>query len=215
MSQIGNKAIMAKNIQRLMEKMGKDRMTVCADLGFKYSTFSEWVTGTKYPRIDKIELMADYFGVTKSDLIEEYNPSTAAHSRPTARGVRIPVLGYVRAGLPLEAVEDILDYEEIPEQLADRGEYFGLRINGNSMEPRLYDGDTIIVRQQEDVESGDIAVVLVNGDDATVKRFIKHSGGIVLQALNPAYEPLFFSAAEIEELPVRVIGRVIEVRGKL
>ncbi len=75
-------------------------------------------------------------------------------------------------------------------------------------------GDVVIVRQQPDVESGEIAVVLVNGNEATVKKLIKKENGIMLQAFNPVYEPIFYSAQEIEELPVRVIGKVIELRGK-
>lgn len=72
MSDLGNKAIMAENIQRLMDSRGIDRNKICADLGFKYTTFTDWVKGNTYPRIDKIELMANYFGVAKSELVEKY-----------------------------------------------------------------------------------------------------------------------------------------------
>lgn len=72
MSDLGNKAIMAENIQRLMDSRGIDRNKICADLGFKYTTFTDWVKGNTYPRIDKIELMANYFGVPKSELVEKY-----------------------------------------------------------------------------------------------------------------------------------------------
>ena len=72
MSDLGNKAIMAENIQRLMDSRGIDRNKICADLGFKYTTLTDWVKGNTYPRIDKIELMANYFGVPKSELVEKY-----------------------------------------------------------------------------------------------------------------------------------------------
>lgn len=72
MSGLGNKAIMAENIQRLMDSKGVDRNQICADLGFKYTTFTDWVKGNTYPRIDKIEMMAQYFGVNKSDLVEKH-----------------------------------------------------------------------------------------------------------------------------------------------
>ena len=72
MSGLGNKAIMAENIQRLMDNKGVDRNQICADLGFKYTTFTDWVKGNTYPRIDKIEMMAQYFGVNKSDLVEKH-----------------------------------------------------------------------------------------------------------------------------------------------
>lgn len=71
MGGLGNKEIMAKNIKRLMEQRGKDRNDVCKDLGFKYTTFTDWINAKTYPRIDKIEMMANYFGVTKADLVEE------------------------------------------------------------------------------------------------------------------------------------------------
>ena len=67
---LGNKEIMAKNIKRQMDKIDKTRNEVCADLGVSYSTFSDWLNAKKYPRIDKIELMANYFGVSKADLVE-------------------------------------------------------------------------------------------------------------------------------------------------
>ena len=73
MSDLGNKAIMAENIQRLMDSRGIDRNKICADLGFKYTTFTDWVKGNTYPRIDKIEMMANYFGVPKSQLVEKYD----------------------------------------------------------------------------------------------------------------------------------------------
>ena len=72
MSSLGNKAIMAENIQRLMDSRGIDRNKICADLGLKYTTFTDWVKGNTYPRIDKIELLANYFGVPKSELVEKY-----------------------------------------------------------------------------------------------------------------------------------------------
>lgn len=129
-------------------------------------------------------------------------------------GIKIPVLGYVRAGMPMEAVEEIIDYEEISEEMARQGEYFGLQIKGDSMEPRIKEGDVVIVRKQSDVISGDIAVVMVNGEDATVKKIVKHENGISLLPFNQAYAPLFYTQDEAVSLPVEIIGRVVELRGK-
>ncbi len=210
MTSLGNKEIMARNIKRLMEVKGKDRNEICNDLGFKYTTFTDWINANTYPRIDKIELMANYFGVTKADLVEDRNilPSSK-------RGVTINVLGRVAAGIPIEAVENIIDTEEISEELARTGEFFGLQIKGDSMEPRIYNGDVVIVRQQNDAESGDIVIAMVNGDDAVCKRLLKYAGGISLISLNSKYDPLLFSASDIEQKPVRIIGKVVELRGKL
>lgn len=207
MSNLGNKEIMSKNIQYYMNKYEKSRQDMCEALGVKYTTFTDWVKGNSYPRIDKIELMANYFGIEKSDLVEE--------RRNKSRGIVINVLGRVAAGVPVEAVEDIIDTEEISEDMAKSGQYFGLQIHGDSMEPRMYEGDVVIVRQQDDAESGDIVIAMVNGNDATCKRLTKYAGGIALLSLNSKYEPMMFTNDEILQKPVRIIGKVVELRGKL
>lgn len=128
---------------------------------------------------------------------------------------RIPVLGTVKAGIPITAIQEILDYEEISSEMARCGEYFALRIKGDSMEPRMHEGDVVIVKQQSTVDSGQIAIVLVNGDEATVKKVRFRNNGIELIAFNSyVYEPHFYSAEEIQRLPVEIIGRVVELRAK-
>lgn len=130
------------------------------------------------------------------------------------KGVAIYVLGRVAAGVPIEAVEDIIDTEEISEDMAASGEFFGLKIHGNSMEPKFSEGDVVIVRQQNDAESGDIVIATVNGDEATCKRLRKYRDGIELVSSNPEYKPMFFSNQEIVEKPIRILGKVVELRAK-
>ena len=192
-----------------MDIKGKDRTEICKDLGFKYTTFTDWVNGNTYPRIDKIEMMANYFGVSKADLVE-MQPKQSSFTK----GVTINVYGNVAAGVPIEAIEDIVDTEEITQELARTGTFFGLKIKGNSMEPRMTTGDVVIVRRQEDAESGDIVIATINGSDATCKRLKKYENGIALISTNPSYEPMFFSNQEIENKPVKIIGRVVELRAK-
>ena len=210
MSDLGNKEIMAKNIQYYMDKYEKTRQDMCDALGVKYTTFTDWVKGNSYPRIDKIELMANYFGISKADLVEEH----LSDKLKRAHGVVINVYGRVAAGIPLEMIEDIIDTEEIPEEMAKTGEFFGLQIRGDSMEPRMKEGDVVIVRKQDDAESGDTVIATVNGTDATCKRLKKYADGIALIATNPAYDPMYFSNEEIVSKPVRIIGRVMELRAK-
>lgn len=133
---------------------------------------------------------------------------------PPKHGVTINVLGRVAAGIPIEAVENIIDTEEITEELAKTGEFFGLQIHGDSMLPSICDGDIVIVRQQNDAESGDIVIATINGDEATCKRLRKYYGGIELISNNPSYKPFEFSNEEIQNKPVRIIGKVIELRRK-
>lgn len=130
------------------------------------------------------------------------------------KGVTINVLGRVAAGIPIEAIENIIDTEEITEELARTGSFFGLQIHGDSMIPNICDGDVVIVRQQEDAETGDIVIATVNGTDATCKRLRKYKDGIELIANNPSYNPLDFSNQEIIDKPVKIIGKVVELRRK-
>lgn len=210
MSTIGNKEVFSSNLRFYMEKRNKSRNEVCEALNFKYTTFTDWCNGVKYPRIDNIEKLANYFGISKSNLIEIKGSDTDE----SIKSVQIPVLGYVKAGIPMTAIESIIDYEEISQEQARTGEFFGLQIKGDSMEPKISDGDVVIVRKQETVENGEIAVVLINGDDATVKKFYKTDAGIKLVSTNPTYDPFFFTPDEVNTLPVSVIGKVVELRAK-
>lgn len=181
-------------------------------VGVGKSTVRKWESGLiSNMRRDRIEALADVLHISPVMLITGQD---AAAGTLSSRAALIPVLGRVVAGIPLEAVEEILDWEEIPQAMAETGAYFALQVKGDSMEPRMKEGDVVIVRQQEDVENGETAIVLVNGEEATVKRIKKVSGGIQLLPTNPAYDPLYYSAEEIETLPVRIIGKVVELRGK-
>lgn len=133
---------------------------------------------------------------------------------PKKEGVTINVLGRVAAGIPISAVEDIIDTEEITEELARTGEFFGLKIKGDSMIPGICDGDVVIVRQQDNAESGDIVIATINGDEATCKRLRKYKDGIELISNNPTYVPMEFSNKQILEKPVRILGKVVELRRK-
>ena len=130
------------------------------------------------------------------------------------KGIRIPVYGSVAAGIPIEAITDIEDYEEIPEDMAASGEYAALKIKGDSMLPRFTPGDVVIVKIQNDVNDGDIAIVIVNGDEATCKKIKKTPEGVMLISTNPSYEPMFYTNREIVEKPVKIWGKVVELRAK-
>lgn len=141
---------------------------------------------------------------------------TSISNPPPSRkkGVVINVLGRVAAGIPIEAIEDIIDTEEITEDMAKTGNFFGLQIHGDSMVPNICDNDIVIVRQQEDAENGDVVIAMINGDDATCKRLRKYRDGIELIPNNPNYKPMFFNNKEIDTKPVKIIGKVVELRRK-
>ena len=198
-------------LRDLRKKNGVSQQRLADALGVARSTVAMWESKASQPDNHTLQAIADYFTVTTDYLLGR----DVGEQQGKAKGVRIPVLGKVQAGIPLEAVQDILDYEEISLEMASYGEYFALSIRGDSMAPRITEGDVVIVRRQNTVENGDTAVVFVNGEDATVKRFYHTEHGIKLVPINPAYEPLFFSPSEAERLPVVVIGKVVELRGKL
>lgn len=200
--------IFSKNLNHYMYMNGKEQVDLIKDLGFNKSTVSTWCRGVKVPRMGTIQILANYFNINISDLVDDKSINY------NSKGVKIPVLGTVIAGIPIEAIEEIIDYEEISVEMSKQGEFFALQIKGDSMEPKMSAGDVVIVRKQEDVDSGDIAIVLVNGNEATVKKIIKFENGINLVPSNHNYDVITYTNEQIEKLPVRVIGKVVELRAK-
>ncbi len=181
-------------------------------VGVSEATVSRWESGNiANMGRDKIALLSQILKITPG-VIAGYDSYRKDFSKKSA--VKVPVLGLVRAGIPMDAVEYIIDYEEISEDMAHQGEFFGLQIKGDSMEPKISDGDVVIVRKQPDVENGEIAIVLVNGDEATIKKVQKFNGGINLIPSNPAYDVMTYTNEQIEKLPVQILGKVVELRAK-
>ena len=217
-------------ILSLRNEKGFSQEQLAKVLHVSKSTVAMWETGQRLPSVEKYEEIADYFNVDmdflygrttikRKSLFDEsgseyVNSKLVTDISHRNRGVEINVLGRVAAGIPIEAIEDIIDTEEISSDLARTGEFFGLKIHGDSMEPRMCEGDVVIVRRQDDAESGEIVIATVNGSDATCKRLRKYRDGIELISNNPAYNPMFYSNEDIENKPVRIIGKVVELRGK-
>lgn len=202
-----SREVLATNIRRLLKEKNKTQNELAEYVGVSKTTVSEWIAAKKYPRIEKIQAIAECFDVYRSDITE-------SKVKNQSKAVRIPVLGKVIAGIPIEAIEEIIDYEEITEQMARTGDFFALQVTGDSMEPQMSEGDVVIVRKQDDLDSGQIGIVLVNGDEATVKKVVKKENGIMLVPFNSDYEPWFYDQYDIETKPVKIIGRVVELRKK-
>lgn len=192
-------------------ELGMTMKELAEKVGVSEGTISRWESGEiANMRRNVIVSLAKALNTTPAVLMGWTEPDPNE-----ARGVRIPVLGRVVAGIPLEAITDIIDYEEIPTQMAKSGTYFALQVKGRSMEPTLHEGDVVIVRQQPEVENGEIAIVLVNGNDATVKEVKEGPDGLTLIGHNVAvYTPHFYSRDQIRDLPIRIIGKVVELRRK-
>ena len=205
-----DRSVFAKNLSIYLERADMTSSDLARSVNVSKTIVSEWINGKKIPRWNKIEELSQFFNINISDLIED-----KTHIQKTGRGIKIPIVGKVAAGVPIEAIKDIIDYEEIPQELARTGDYFGLKIQGDSMWPEIMDGDIAIVRQQPDCESGDTAVIIVNGQDATVKRIKKRPEGIILISNNHNYEPMLFNNDDIKNMPLTICGKVVEIRRKL
>ncbi|OLQ51138.1 XRE family transcriptional regulator [Bacillus paralicheniformis] len=203
------KEIMANNLKKQLKRKGISQTMMARDLNIPEMTVSNWVKGKTYPRPDKIQLMADYFGITRTQLTEE-SPSNLTPIAPQT--VPIPVLGTIACGEPILAEENVSEYVyESPDQLPS-GNLFYLKAKGTSMEPTIPDGSYVLVREQPEVENGEIAAVLVNGDtEATLKRIKRQGDIVILMPDNPNYSPFIITP----ENPARIIGQAIQFTQKL
>lgn len=218
----------ASRLQEAMNALDIRPADLAKLTGIDKSTISRYLSGKYVPKQKRTDLLAQALHVDPGYLIAGTSDGTDASpaapqdapaplSSDRRKIARIPVLGRVAAGIPIEAIENIEDYEErYISVLEDPHDYFALRIVGHSMEPRIWDGDVVIVHKQDDVDSGSVAVVLVDGEEATVKQIKKSEDGMTLIGWNPAvYPPKFYTWAEVEKLPVQILGIVKEVRGKI
>lgn len=187
---------------------------VAQRLGIDRTTYAKYESGASEPNHETLLKLSELFDVSADYLLgREINQNVS----PASHALRVPVLGVIQAGVPMDAIEDILDWEEVPASWGSGGrEYFGLRVKGDSMYPKYLEGDTVILRKDHACDSGDDCAVLVNGDAATLKQVIlREDGAVELRPVNPTYPPRTYSPAEIEAMPVQVIGVVVELRRKI
>lgn len=190
---------------------GLTQTEVSRIIGISQNGYSDWETGKN--RVDAVSLnrLAELYGVSVDYLL-------GSSEVPTNNVLRIPVLGSVPAGVPLEAIEGIIDWEELPQSMASGGrEYFALEVKGDSMWPDYLPGDVVIVRKQPTCDSGEDCVVYVNGYDATLKqvRLNAEDQSLTIVPRNQSYPPRTFSSEEIQSLPVTIAGVVVELRRKI
>src|SRR5699024_6313467 len=176
-------------------------------LGVSYSTLSDWVNAKTYPRIDKIEMMANYFGVSKSDLVED------KQTVDTVQITTAPVLSKVSAGMPMYSEENIVDYIYLPAHEVKAGkEVFGLIVSGDSMNQEFKEGDIVIVEKDSIVENGEIGVVMINGYNTTLKqvKYVQDSIVLMPKSDNPAHDPQIYNKDD----EVKIIAKVVGMRRK-
>lgn len=214
-----------KRIKQLRNENGFTQEELGQKIGVKKAAIQKYENGSVVNiKKDRLKILAEVLSTTPSYIMGWAEFDEQLDTRKIkqevdqmSHGTRIPILGKVAAGIPIEAIENLNgdEWEEIPDEMATQADYFALRIQGNSMEPKFSEGDVVIVKKQDDIESGDIAVVMVNGDDATVKKVMKQDSGIVLVSLNSSvYPPVFYDNKSIYELPIIILGKVVELRAK-
>lgn len=200
------KRVFSKNLKLQLEKKGLNQTDMARELNIPETTVSNWMKASTYPRHDKIQLMADYFNIRRSDLTEE-QPTNLIEVQPNF--VKIPILGVIACGEPIIAQQNVEGYMYEFSELLPTGNIFALVAKGDSMEPTIPNGSKVLIREQSEVEYGEIAAVLVNGDtEATLKRVKKQGDMILLMPDNPKHEPYIVD----ENNPAKIIGKAISFK---
>lgn len=222
---------MYERFEELLNENGMKVADVAKGTGIRSGVFTDWKKGRYVPKADKLRKVAEFFGVRLEWLmgeIDEKKPHPLRYSGPydpeqydSDNGytyklpLTIPVYERVAAGMPIEASGNIIDEVCVSSTLMGANDIFALLVNGRSMEPRIMNGDIVIVRKQDDAETGEIVVVMVNGNDATCKKLKKLDNGIMLISINPECDPIVYTAEKVVSLPVRIVGKVIEIRSRV
>ena len=194
---------------KLRKELNLTQEELAQKIGYTRTAISAWEIGRNEPSNTDTIKLAEYFGVSTDYLLGKSDNRNS--DIPVSK---IPILGTVKAGYDWLAEENIVDYITLKENIPNVGEYYALRITGDSMLPLLAEGDLVIVHDQDDVESGQTAVVLINGEEATVKKVVKTNEGIELHAMNPYYPVKKFTFEDMQKIPVKIIGRVREAKIK-
>ena len=211
--------LFSKNLKYLRESKGISKNKLGEMVGVNQTTIGRWETNEIKPSIDNVEEVAKALNVNLPDLlIKDLEFDNANYVKLDLDVVKIPVLGTIKAGIPIEAQEEIIDYVEIPKKWTLGGKkFYGLKISGDSMYPKYQEDDIVIFEQSEDKEqyNNKDCAVMVNGDDATFKQVLLNEQGLVLRPYNNAYDIMMYSNDDIEKLPIKIVGVAREKRTKL
>lgn len=197
-------------LKELRKGKGLTQVELAKQIGIGQSGYSDWERGITRIDSESLAKLSALFSVSVGYILGEDE-----NERESFR--RVPVLGSVPAGIPIDAIEDIIDWEDLPESMftGDK-EYFALEVKGDSMWPDYLPGDIVIVQRQPCCESGDVCVVYVNGYAATLKQVkVDEDGSVSLIPQNPEYPPRTYSPDEVQSLPVTICGVVVELRRKI
>ncbi len=199
------------NIRLLRKKSNIRQIELCKKLDITQSALSGWENEKFEPDISSLKKMSDIFGVSIDYLLghSEYS------NLPDEKGIFIPLLKDFHNTMNSEFSDEFLNYEIIKSSLAIQGEHFAFFVPDSSMEPRFYQGDVLIMRKQHTLSSGEIGLVQIQDQDVTIKKVLTHDHGIFLTPFNHNGSIEFFTHDEVDSLPVLILGKVVELRGRL
>lgn len=205
----------AERLFSLVKENNTDVNVLAQKMGIKSkSTIYRYMNAEMSPKITTVKYLAEYYNVNPIWLMG-YDVDMRNKSKLDKLGnpvVEIPILGTVKAGYNYLAQENWIGAIDIDKKLADSGEFFALKVKGDSMAPVLIEDDIVIIKKQDDFENGDIVVAIVNGDEATIKKGKKSESKILLQPFNTNYDPLIFTEEEMDTIPVRIVGIVKQLK---
>jgi transcriptional regulator, XRE family len=196
-------------LKTLRESIGMNQEELSEKFGISKSTIGMYETNKREPNFELLKEFARFFNVSTDYLLEQIKKDDLSNFDI----IQIPLLGKIAAGYPTQMFADVIDYIDIPADMA-RGnkELFALKTTGKSMEPNFIEGDILIFEKTDNCENGQFCAVAVNGDDATFKKVTKTDAGIMLQPLNPDFETKFYTNEQIDSLPVTIIGVLKQIR---
>lgn len=209
--------ILATRLRQLREQSGLTQQQVADGVGLGKQAISQYELDKRSPDYETLERLCDFFNVSSDYLLgnSDYTirilGTQELNILAKAATQTIPVMGRVNAGLSGEAIEYTEDFVAIPGSW--EGDYGALKVHGDSMLPLMRDGDTVIFRRQNDCDSEDIVIAIIDGTETTIKKLVKSRHSITLQPFNPAYEPLVFTNAQAKER-LSILGKVVENRQK-
>lgn len=213
----------ASNLKYLREKKGLSQNKLAEKVGVNQTTIARWETEEIKPSIDNVEQIASALNVSLPDLlITNLKFDNGVLVDVDSDTIQIPVLGTIKAGIAIEAQQDILEYIDIPKNWTKGGKtFYGLKISGDSMYPKYNEKDIVIFEHTEDytIANNKDCAVMVNGHDATFKNISINENGITLIPYNPNnsdnYQPTFYNKEQISSLPVKIVGIAREKRTRL
>ncbi|WP_040349231.1 LexA family protein [Anaerococcus tetradius] len=202
---------LTENLKYYRKLNGYTQETIAPKLNIKTSAYGSYEQGRNEPPYSKLKMLASIYGISISELTGEPEKKEPIQNKDY---ITINIYGSIPAGIPIEAIEDISDTEDLSLKEYDKNKtYLGLRVDGDSMYPKYLDGDTVIIEKTPDCESGTDAAVYVNGYEATLKTVIKNENGtITLKPINANYAPRTYGPGDD---PVRILGVVKEIRRKI